>query len=203
MIGLGGDIPPHRSSGIRNKPLAVRILSLNLWNITEPLEQRMSVLISGIKQLRPDVICFQEVSPHPQLLRVQSEIIAQQCGIAHHASSSSGCSGERQEGLAILSRYRIVRSMKVALPEFPGDTARQVFFSELDVESHRILVANTHLAFPLHMTYERKSHALALNSAIKEYREQFHVPSVIICGDLNDGPGSPAVQTILDGDPAR
>jgi endonuclease/exonuclease/phosphatase family metal-dependent hydrolase len=163
----------------------------------------MSALIAGINQLKPDIVCFQEVSPHPLLRRLQSEIVAQHCGIAHHVYSCSGCWGERQEGLAILSRHQIARSNRVALPEFAGDTTRQILLSELEVESRRILVANTHFAFPLHMTREREIQAHALNAAIKELREQSHVRSVVICADLNDQPGSPAVQAILDGEHGR
>jgi endonuclease/exonuclease/phosphatase family metal-dependent hydrolase len=181
----------------------MRILTLNLWNITEPLEQRMSGLIAGIRQLQPDITCLQEVSRHPQLRLLQSEIIARECGIAHHAFSLSGCWGERQEGLAILSRYQIARSTKVALPDFAGDGARQVFLAELEVGSHRIVIANTHLAFPLGMAGERESQARALNAAVKEFQKQFHVRPVVICGDLNDQPGSPAVRAIRDGEFGR
>jgi endonuclease/exonuclease/phosphatase family metal-dependent hydrolase len=177
--------------------VAVRVLTLNLANISEPLEARSSALVAGLKQLRPDIVCFQEVSPHPRLLRVQSEIIAEQCNFSHHAYSFSGCWGTREEGLAILSRYPIVGSLGVALPEFPGDMARQVFISELRIGSRAVLVANTHLAFPLHMTRERSSQAANVVAAIEDYRDRSRVPSVVICGDFNDAPDSPAIRTIL------
>lgn len=176
----------------------MRVLSLNLWNINEPLEARSSTLASGINRLKPDVICFQEVSSHPQFLRLQSELIAEQCDFAHHGYSFSGCWDGREEGLAILSRYPIIRSVGIPLPEFPGDMGRQAFLSELNVESRRILVANTHLAFPLHMTRERASQAAILVSAVQDYCDQFRVPSVVICGDFNDTPDSPAIQTLLE-----
>jgi endonuclease/exonuclease/phosphatase family metal-dependent hydrolase len=177
--------------------VAVRVLTLNLGNISEPLEARSSALVAGLKQLRPDIVCFQEISPHPRLQRVQSEIIAEQCAFPHHAYSFSGCWGTREEGLAILSRYPIAGSLGVALPEFPGDMARQVFISELKVESRTVLVANTHLAFPLHMTRERSSQAASVVAAIEDYRDRSRVPSVMICGDFNDAPDSPAIRTIL------
>ena len=177
--------------------MVVRVLTLNLWNISEPLEARSSALVAGLKQLRPDLVCFQEVSPHPRLRRVQSEIIAEQCDFPHHAYSFSGCWGAREEGLAILSRYPIVRSLGVTLPEFSGDMARQVFICELKVESRAVLVANTHLAFPLHMTRERSSQAASVVAAIEDYRDRFHLPSVVICGDFNDAPELPAIRTML------
>lgn len=51
------------------------------------------------------------------------------------------------------------------------------------------------------MTRERSSQAATIVAAIKDYRDRFRVPSVVICGDFNDAPGSPAVRTILDSDP--
>ncbi len=181
--------------------MTVRVLTLNLWNLNEPLEARSAALVSGIKQLKPDIVCFQEVSPHPRLGRVQSEIIAEQWGFAHHAYSFSGRWGKREEGLAILSRQPIIRSVRVVLPEFPGDMPRQVFLSELNFESRRILVANTHLAFAVHMTRERSSQAAVVAAAIKNYRDEFRTPSVVICGDFNDAPDSPAIRTILESNP--
>ena len=181
--------------------MPVQILSLNLWNVAEPLDARLAALCSGLERMKPDIMCFQEVSAHPRLLRMQSEIIAERCHFAHHAYSLSGHWGSREEGLAILSRHPIVGSLRVALPEFSGDMARQVFLAELAIGSRRVLVANTHLAFPVPMTRERSSQAAVVVSAIKDYGERLRVPSVVLCGDFNDAPDSPAIRTILDGDP--
>lgn len=175
------------------------VLTLNIWNITAPLEQRMSLLIAGLNKLQADIVCLQEVSPHPTLSRLQSEILAQHCGFAHHRFSLTGHWENRDEGLAVLSRYPIARTATVALPEFPGDRHRQVLFSEMEIESHRVLVANTHLAAALTMTEERKSQVLALNRAIDDYRKQFATQAVLICGDFNDRPESPAIRAMLDG----
>jgi len=182
----------------------VRVLTLNLWNINEPLDARLSALCSGVRRLQPDVICLQEVSVHPRLGRIESEIIAEQCGFTHHAYSFSGHRGKREEGLAILSRHPLIGSTRVALPEFPGDMARQVLVCRLKIGSRSLLVANTHLAFPLRMTRERSAQAAVALAAIKDYRDRSAAssaaPGMILCGDFNDAPDSPAIRTILDSD---
>jgi hypothetical protein len=66
---------------------SVRVLTLNLWNISEPLEARLAALVAGLNRLAPDIACFQEVSPHPQLSRLQSELVAQLCHFPHHVSN--------------------------------------------------------------------------------------------------------------------
>jgi len=180
----------------------MRVLTLNLWNINGPLDARLSALRSGVRQLQPDVICLQEVSIHPQLRRVESEIIAEQCGFTHHAYSSSGHWGKREEGLAILSRHPLIGSARVALPEIRGDMARQALICELEVETRSLIVANTHLAFPLPMRRERSSQAAVAVAALKDYRNRSSASSVILCGDFNDVPDSPAIRTILDSDTA-
>jgi endonuclease/exonuclease/phosphatase family metal-dependent hydrolase len=176
----------------------VRVLTLNLWNINEPLDARLAALCAGVGRLQPDVICLQEVSGHPRLGRIESEIIAEQCGFTHHAYSLSGHWGKREEGLAILSRHPLIASSSVALPEFTGDMARQVFVCELKVEARSLIVANTHLAFPLRMTRERSSQAAVAVAAIKDCRDRSAARAVILCGDVNDAPNSPAIRTILD-----
>jgi len=82
--------------------------------------------------------------------------------------------------------------------------ARQVFVCELKVEARPLILANTHLAFPPPMTRERSSQAAAALAAIKDWCDRSAAPSagraVILCGDFNDAPDSPAIRTILDGD---
>lgn len=181
----------------------LRVLTLNIWNINAPLQQRMALLVAGLNALKPDIVCLQEVSPDPKLSRLQSEIIAERCGFAHHRYSLTGHWENREEGLAILSRHAIARTATVALPEFPDDRARQVLLAEIDIGAHRLLVANTHLAYALHMTEARKAQVLALNRAIGEYRNRFDAQAVIVCGDFNDQPDSPAIEAMLHNDAAR
>ena len=53
------------------------VLTLNLWNINEPLAARMSALQAGLKILRPDIVCLQEVTDEPRSQQRQSEFVAQ------------------------------------------------------------------------------------------------------------------------------
>ena len=46
----------ERVSGTRE----VRVATLNLWGLHREWEERRSVLVDGLRELRPDVIAFQE-----------------------------------------------------------------------------------------------------------------------------------------------
>ena len=86
--------------------MSISVLTLNLWNIEGPLEARYSALARGLKLLRPDIVCLEEVSRDPQSVRSQTELIAEYCNLAHCA--------EKDE-LSILSRYPVVGSDSAAV----------------------------------------------------------------------------------------
>lgn len=178
----------------------MKLLSLNIWNINEPLLKRTDELISGIKEFEPDIICLQEVSPHPTFLGPQSEHIARKCGFSHHIYSQSGLWNGRPEGLAIISKHPIVRHFRYALPQFPADMERQLLVAQVDIGFRLLLVGNTHLAFPLHMTDERASQVRTLLTAAITLSSQLDSCSIVICGDFNDVPHSPALRLISDAD---
>ena len=63
--------------------MRISVLTLNLWNINEPLAARFAALAAGLKQLRPDIVCLQEVARDPRSGRRQSDLVAQMCDIPH------------------------------------------------------------------------------------------------------------------------
>ena len=164
--------------------MRLSVLTLNLWNINEPLAARSAALAAGLKVLRPDIVCLQEVEFDPRSARRQSALVAEICELAHAAD---------QDALSILSRYPIARSRSVALPEAPRDEPRQVLLAEMLIEGRPLLVANTHLAWRPEMTAERKAQAQALLVAIEPYS----TTAKLLCGDFNDDPDSPAVRLLL------
>src|SRR5512143_377774 len=128
-------------------------LTLNVWNVSEPPAARFGALETGLKRLRPDIICLQEVYRDPSSGRSQAALIAEMCSLAHTVELN---------GLAILSANPAVRSNSVALPEFPGDFPREILLAEIIVDGRPLLVGNTHLAYPPELVQERKQQAAAL-----------------------------------------
>jgi endonuclease/exonuclease/phosphatase family metal-dependent hydrolase len=167
--------------------MVFRVLTLNVWNVNEPLAARYRALDAGLKRLRPDIVCLQEVYRDPKSGRSQAELIANMCNLAHWIEHN---------GLAILSAHPAVRSNSAALPEFPGDFPRDVLLAEFLIESRPLLVANTHLAYPPELVQERRQQAETLLSAIG--RLYPGTLAKILCGDFNDVPDSPAVRAVVD-----
>src|ERR1700687_1247928 len=101
------------------------VLTLNLWNISEPLAARYGALETGLKRLRPSIVCLQEVDRDPESGRSQAELVAKMCNHAHVVHDNE---------LAIVCASPIMRSSSVPLPEFPGDFPRQALSAELLIE---------------------------------------------------------------------
>lgn len=167
------------------------VLTLNLWNINEPLEPRYRAIAAGLRTMRPEIVCLQEVYRDRKSARSQAELIAECCGLTNYVE---------ENGLAILCSLPVIRSNSAALPQFPPDPSRHVVWAEFLIKGRRLLVINTHLAYAPEMVEERRQQAQALLAAI---RRQYPAPggiAKIICGDFNDVADSPAVRAILESD---
>ena len=166
-----------------------RLLTLNLWNISEPLEPRYRALAAGLKKLRPEIVCLQEVYRDPKSGRSQAELVAEMCRLNHHVG---------ENGLSIISSQPAVRSAIEPLPQMPDDPPREVLLAEYMVEARRLLVINTHLAYQPKMVEGRRKQAQAILAAIRRHNPKPGDCPKVLCGDFNDVADSPAIRLVLD-----
>lgn len=164
--------------------MRLTVVTLNLWNINEPLAPRMTALAAGLQALRPDIVCLQEIAVDPRTGRRQSTFAAEACGLAHVVDDNQ---------LSILSRFPIDRGYSVALPDFPQDEPRQVLLTDLRIGGRPLLVANTHLCWRAEWPAERKMQADVLLPALERHGAR---DATILCGDFNDDPDSPALLAV-------
>ena len=169
--------------------MTFRLLTLNLWNISEPLEPRYRALAAGLKKLRPDLVCLQEVYRDPGSGRSQAALVAEMCGLNHHVG---------EDGLSIISSQPVVRSVTKPLPQMPDDPPREVLLAEFVMEGQRLLVTNTHLAYSPKMAEGRRKQAEAMLKAIKRHAPNSENCQKLLCGDFNDVADSPAICLVLD-----
>lgn len=172
---------------------AVSILTLNLWNINEPLQIRLNELIRFLSVKRPDIVALQEVSLIDGT--PQSSEIASNAGYPFHEYKRCGAWQGREEGLAILARIPFAGLGSVPLPEAQVDMQRhlQCVAFEGPKPEMSILFAQTHLAYPLGARDARMNQVLYASDALRRLRSQPQWP-LVICGDLNDTPDSPSVR---------
>ena len=150
-------------------------MTLNLWNISEPLEPRYHALAAGLKKLRPEIVCLQEVYRDPKSGRSQAELVAEMCRLNHHVG---------ENGLSIISSQPAVHSVIEPLPQMPDDPPREVLLAEFVVEARRLLVANTHLAYQPKMVEGRRKQAQAVLTAIRRHDPKPGDCPKVLCGDF-------------------
>ena len=168
--------------------MTLRLLTLNLWNISEPLERRYPRSQRDFKKLRPEIVCLQEVYRDPKSGRSQAELVAEMCRLNHHVG---------ENGLSIISSQPAVRSVIEPLPQMPDDPPREVLLAEFVVETRRLLVINTHLAYQPKMVEGRRKQAGAMLEAIKRHAPKPGDCPKVLCGDFNDVADFPAIRLVL------
>jgi endonuclease/exonuclease/phosphatase family metal-dependent hydrolase/glycosyltransferase involved in cell wall biosynthesis len=144
----------------------------------------------------PDIVALQELDTRrPRTGRMdQPRIIARHLEMTYHFHPSLSIE-EEQYGNAILSRYpmRLVRAGRLpGLEHKPHLEPRGVLWVEIQVEGMRVHLLNTHLGL---RRRERLNQAQALLGPEWISHPQCR-GSVILCGDLNTLPESPAYRHI-------
>ncbi len=179
----------------------LRVITLNFWGIEPPLDRRIALAIEQLKELKPDVICLQEVRPLDGLAeRTTAEVIAEHLGMyAAYAEAVTWGAGEAgmktagQEGLAILTRSHLLEKRVLPLPE-PRPADQRILLSGLvATDAGPIWVHTTHLHYRLDDGLAREHQVLAIDEAIRAHRTN-ESPPQILCGDLNATPDSDEIR---------
>jgi endonuclease/exonuclease/phosphatase family metal-dependent hydrolase len=145
-----------------------------------------AALVSVIRELAPDVLLVQEA---PRRFRWRPKCAA----LAHDVGLVVACGGGEAMGNLILVdlRVRVEETRCVRFPLTPGRHLRGAAIAKCTVNGAGFVIAGCHIATdPL----ERPSQAALLRKALADA-----VEPVIIGADLNDQPGSPAWQAVVEG----
>jgi endonuclease/exonuclease/phosphatase family metal-dependent hydrolase len=179
-------------------PRSINLLSLNMWNIREPFEERMSMLVRFLRHAAPDIVALQEISPTCDG-EPQSQMIAIEAGYRDAHYVKSGDWRGREEGLAVMTRMTSFQSRHITLPTARDDMRRiaQVVRVDIGGTIGSLYIVNTHFAFRPSDTLGRLAQAETLIESMRsEYMK--HGRPIILCGDLNDGPESAPVRRLFE-----
>lgn len=180
----------------------LRILTLNCWNVSPPLEERIELIRAGIEELQPDIIGLQEIIVRPDGFD-QGEVILRDLGYewafapAMWWDENGNVRPPRQDGIGfgnvIASRYPILRTEWRQLPGFESGEGRSVIAAVIDAPCGPVVVGCTHLNWKFHHGYVRERQALAVAQFIDEFAGDVFLPPVLV-GDLNADPDSTEVR---------
>ncbi len=170
----------------KNSSPILRVMTLNIWNTQGPYEKRLPLIIQGLQELSPDIVGLQEVVDKSDKGPNQAEYIASQLGYQY---TFQGCTQHKHglEGIAILSRYPILKKDAMQLP-FPSlEETRYVIHALIETPFTQLNFYNTHLCWKLDEGYKREAQVVGIHKFIKKQTEGF---PVIVTGDFNARPDS-------------
>ncbi len=159
-----------------------RVVTLNLMGVGEPLDRRMELVGRGLADLQADVVALQEVCEGDGVQN-QAETLARRLGVAFVFARAKGPAGELGEGLALLSRHRIVEHAVFELPSAEG--GRIVLAALVDSPAGPLRVLNTHFDFRPEHGVLREQQVVRTEALMRELTGE--LPSVLL-GDLNATP---------------
>jgi endonuclease/exonuclease/phosphatase family metal-dependent hydrolase len=168
----------------------LRCLTLNLWGAEPPLEQRMAVVVHGLRELAPDIVTLQEVREVPGQLPNQAETLSKAVGLEHVFAPATPFGGGH-EGLAILSRLPMVEHTVLELPHAEPKERRILLSARVQNGQGSVWVHTTHLNYRLTHGKQREDQVSAIEASVASRASD---SPQILMGDFNARPESDEIR---------
>jgi endonuclease/exonuclease/phosphatase family metal-dependent hydrolase len=160
--------------------VALRVVT---WNVRS-LRDDAAAVAATLRDLEPDVVCLQEA---PRFLRWRTR-----CAELARDARLMMVGGGRASGANVVFSHLRVQVASVVDSRLPGSPLRHrrgMVLTVLQMGAARLLVAGTHLSLD---ALEREQQA---REAVRRIGAM-GVANAVLCGDLNDVPGSPTWQAV-------
>ena len=170
----------------------IKVLTFNIYHgATMKGDFNLDVLAGLIKKADPDLVAMQEVDFKTQ--RAKNYDLATELGwrtkMAPLFGKAMPYSGG-EYGEAILSKWSFISSKNIALPATPGKEPRAaLMITTVTGSGDTISFIGTHLS------HENSENRILQIKKINEVFEKVNYPS-LLAGDLNDIPGSDAINLL-------
>lgn len=195
-----------RGTADRNVPAVLRVLTLNVWNLSGGWRERREEIVAWLRRLEPDIVCLQEVIDDGA--RNSARWLAEAAGFPGVAFAGVEVDNDvaGQSGLvfgpAVLSRWAIDDEAMFDLPNEPGptDIARVL----LHVRTRGLDVFSAHLTSLYESGRLRELQCLAIDEIAAGRIDPTSPVPAILAGDFNADPDSQEVRflsglTSIDG----
>ena len=172
----------------------MRVLTLNLWGRSGAWDKRRSVLIDSLRELRPDLVAFQEpikTDDYDQVL----DLLGSGFHVVHHNAGLVG-DGDHN-GASIASRWPLgeVREVDLNVTPRTGDFPCTTLIAEVRAPDPvgPLLFVNHLPSYQLGFEVERELQAVAAARFVEELvgRRRMHV---VLAGDFDADPDAASVR---------
>jgi endonuclease/exonuclease/phosphatase family metal-dependent hydrolase len=168
-----------------------RAATLNIWSRFGPWEDRLDALRAGLRSLAPDVIGLQEV------LRFdgfdQASLLNEGFGYEIAWGKASDNHGAPM-GNAILSKWPILRTEVIPLPNGGTSESRSLVFAELDSPFGKIPFFCTHLNWKFFEGHVRVLQVKAITEAVARIAPVDATFPPVLVGDFNAEPDADEIR---------
>jgi endonuclease/exonuclease/phosphatase family metal-dependent hydrolase len=165
---------------------ALRVMTFNVQSCRHGLDRVAAV----IRAAAPDVVALQEVDRGTRRANGldQGRELARRTGLEHSAHFATTRMAGGEYGVGLVSRFPILSTRFYTLPTPRHLEPRGVAHAVLDVDGHEVSVYVTHLTNLPRRSELRFDQARFIARVIQEDPRP-----VLLMGDLNDAPDSPAL----------
>ena len=169
----------------------LRVLTLNIWNMSGDWRARRQAILAVLRRWEPDIICLQEVVETEQ--GNQAEWLAAELG-----SWAVAFGGERHGlgpgrfGNAVLTSHPIEAVATARLPHAADE--HEVQRVVVHARMGGVDVFSTHLAWQLHDAALRERQVRALVDFVEERADGSAAVGPVIAGDFNAEPDATAIR---------
>jgi endonuclease/exonuclease/phosphatase family metal-dependent hydrolase len=181
----------------------LRVLTLNLWNLSGGWRERRDEILLWLRQLEPDVVCLQEVVADVSGERNTARWLAARSGYDGVAFGGFEARADLVFGNAVLARSPLVHEGVHLLPAEPrpGDVQRLLVHART---AEGIDVFCTHLTSLYPSGRLRERQVVRIDELVSEWADPASPLPPILAGDFNAEPDSTEVRfltgsTSLDG----
>ena len=162
----------------------LRVLTLNIWNLSGDWRARRDEVVAWIDRLDPDVVCLQEVVERGE--RNQARWLAEATG-RYHAFGPGGRFEDGAWGVGVLSRWPVDDTHVTRLTALDEDDEMRVL---LHARTAGVDVFCTHLNWQMHHGKVREAQMLEVVDAIAAQADPASPLPPILAGDMNAEPDS-------------
>ena len=172
--------------------MSLKVLTLNLWNVSGPYDERKKRIREWVERLDPDLIGFQEAMRGNEFDQVQ-ELLE---GLPYEIEFGRASTWDSTDfGNAIASRWSIVDSEVLTLPELASDETRCAISATIDSPFGELSFTCTHLNWKLHHGMVREGQVVPICEMVLRRRPREGFPPIIV-GDFNAEPDSAEIRYV-------
>ena len=166
----------------------LRVMTLNIWNMSGPWRERRAEIVAWLRRLEPDIVCLQEVLDDGAG-RNQARWLADEAGGLHVAYGGASLpGGVGAIGNAVLSRWPIDGEQAIDLhyQPRPDDVQRVV----VHARTNGYDVFSTHLNWRFDDGHIRERQVVELAGFVAAQSDGTASMPPIVAGDFNADPDS-------------